>query len=143
MLTEVMSLGSLSRLVRGLKSDDKRAVAVRFQLHPKRLENWMHVLTYVRNVCAHHSRLWNRELAIRPDLKGDRAWLPPVTPRNDRVFYVLLMLRHLLRCCGNGDDWAKASEALLLPVTSNPRWRNAMGFPEDWTNHPRWVSEVE
>ena len=139
MVTEVMSLGSLSRLVRGLKSDDKRAVAGRFQLHPKRLEDWLHVLTYVRNVCAHHSRLWNRELAIRPDVKGGAEWLPPVTPRNDRIFYTLLMLRHLQMCSGNGDEWAMACEALLVPMTSSDRWRIAMGFPEDWTSHPVWA----
>jgi len=139
MVTEVMSLGSLSRLVRGLKPNDKRDVTAGFNLHPKRLEDWLHVLTYVRNVCAHHSRLWNRELAIRPDVKGGAEWLPPVTPRNDRIFYTLLMLRHLQRCSGNGDEWAKACEALLDPVTSIDRWRIAMGFPNEWLSHPVWM----
>ena len=138
MVTEVMSLGSLSRLVRGLKSEDKRAVADNFHLHPKRLEDWLHVLTYVRNVCAHHSRLWNRELAIRPDVKGSDEWLPPTTPRNDRVFYVLLMLRHLLRCSGGGEEWANTCESTLTAVTSIRRWSVAMGFPENWTGHPVW-----
>lgn len=143
MLTEVMSLGSLSRLVQGLKSDEKRAMGTRFELHPKRLQDWLHVLTYVRNVCAHHSRLWNRELAIRPDLKGGKHWLPPLTPRNDRIFYVLLMLRHLLRCCANGNDWTSSCEALIDPMASVPRWRAAMGFPEDWTNRPLWKTEAQ
>ena len=138
MVTEVMSLGSLSRLVKGLQANDKRSVAGTFHLHPKRLEDWLHVLTYVRNVCAHHSRLWNRELAIRPDAKGGAEWLPPLTPRNDRVFYTLLMLRHLQRCSGNGDEWAGACQALLTPITSVDRWRVAMGFPKNWTSHPVW-----
>lgn len=141
MVTEVMSLGSLSRLVKGLKPDDKRAVAGNFSLHPKRLEDWLHVLTYVRNVCTHHSRLWNRELAIRPDVKGGAEWLAPVTPRNDRIFYTLLMLRHLQRCSGNGDEWAAACEALLTPITSIDRWRIAMGFPQNWTLHPVWAGQ--
>ena len=26
------------------------------------LQNWLFCLNYIRNLCAHHSRLWNREL---------------------------------------------------------------------------------
>jgi abortive infection bacteriophage resistance protein len=29
------------------------------------LASWLHTLTFIRNCCAHHSRLWNRELSIR------------------------------------------------------------------------------
>ena len=79
MLTEVMSLGSLSLCYKGLKNDhkagveDKKAISQHFNLHHKRLTDWLHTLTYVRNVCAHHSRLWNRELAIRPDKVKDEV----------------------------------------------------------------------
>ncbi|MDE6380839.1 MAG: Abi family protein, partial [Muribaculaceae bacterium] len=24
------------------------------------MESWLHAIVYVRNICAHHSRLWNR-----------------------------------------------------------------------------------
>lgn len=132
MLTEVMSLGALSFGYSGLINDqkngieDKKAIAQHFNLHHKRLGDWLHTLTYVRNICAHHSRLWNRELAIRPDKIKERAWLPPLTPRNNRIFYILLMLRHLLRATGNGDDWANSINELLAPVTGQnagePQW---------------------
>lgn len=85
-VTEVMSLGKLSFMLKGLKHDDKKDISSHYNLHHKRLVDWMHVITYVRNVCAHHSRLWNRELAIRPDQTKELHWLPPATPRNDRVF---------------------------------------------------------
>lgn len=73
MLTEVMSLGALSFGYQGLINnqrdgiEDKKAIAQHFNFHYKRLGDWLHTLTYVRNICAHHSRLWNRELAIKPD----------------------------------------------------------------------------
>nr|WP_245153128.1 Abi family protein [Xanthomonas oryzae] len=40
------------------------------------LKSWLHALTSIRNICAHHSRLWNRELGIRPELPAapDFAW---------------------------------------------------------------------
>jgi len=138
MLTEVMSLGSLSFLLGGLQHNDKKAIAENFAIHHKQLANWLHILTYIRNVCAHHSRLWNRELAIRPYQIKDPNWLPPITPRNDRIFYILLMLGYLLNASGNGNAWAAVCTELLEPIASVKRWRIAMGMPENWKVHPVW-----
>lgn len=57
MATEVMSMGTLSKLYFGLKNDDKKIVASQLNIHHKQLADWLHVLTYVRNVCSHHGRL--------------------------------------------------------------------------------------
>ncbi len=144
MLTEVMSFGSLSFFYKGLinnqKSgvEDKKVIANHYGFHHKRFGDWLHTLTYVRNICAHHSRLWNRELSIRPDQAREKAWLSPITPRNDRIFYILLMLRYLMRCSGNGDDWAKEVIQVLEPFTEYNQYRIAMGIPENWKEHPIW-----
>lgn len=144
LLTEVMSLGALSFGYNGLHNnqqagvEDKKAIAQHFNLHHKRLGDWLHTLTYIRNICAHHSRLWNRELAIRPDKNKQKEWSAPLTPRNDRIFYILLMLRHLLRATGNGYDWANSVNELLVPIAEEKRWRAAMGLPENWQEHPIW-----
>lgn len=138
MVTEVMSLGTLSRLYHGLKNDDKATVSQKFNAHYKSLGEWLHALTYTRNICAHHGRLWNREMAIRPSMDKNPHWHPPLTPTNSRIFYVLSILRHLLRATGNGDAWAASCAELIHPVIINPLWRVAMGFPEDWENHPIW-----
>ena len=140
MLTELMSLGSLSFWYTGLENRDKRAVSAHFNLHYKRLEKWLHSLTVIRNICAHHSRLWNRQLAVKPDQQPEPEWQPPLTPRNDRIFYVLLMLRQIMRCDGNGDDWAASMDALLEPICANDEWREAMGVPENWKRHPLWLT---
>jgi len=139
MTTEIISFGALSRLYKGLKHEHKRKVADAYSLHHRTLMDWMHVLTYIRNVCAHHNRLWNRELAIRPRLRGlPEKWQPPHTPRNDRIFIILLILNHLLKAGDNGDDWRDAVFNLIEPVTASPRWATAMGFPEQWKEHSLW-----
>lgn len=138
MCTELLSLGALSRLYRGMLNDDKKLVAARFNLHWRRLQDWLHVLTYVRNVCAHHSRLWNRQLAIKPQIMRERDWSSPLLPAQDRLFCVLLMLRYLLRQSDNGSDWHFDCNNLIHALAESPRWRKAMGLPEDWQNHPIW-----
>jgi len=136
--TEVMSLGKLSFMYQGLKNDDKKLVSDHFNLHHKRLANWLHVITYVRNVCAHHSRLWNRELAIRPDQTKDENWLPPTTPRNDRIFYVLLMLHQLLKVLSNSQDWKTQLENLIDTISHVQKAMQMMGFADNWKEHPLW-----
>lgn len=137
-ITEVMSLGSLSFCYQGLKHDDKRVISNKLGLHHMCLRDWLHTLTYIRNVCAHHSRLWNRELAIRPQRPRSAEWNAPVTPRNDRIFYILLMLRHLLKTTNNGDSWCLQCNELLEPIVNDGKWRAAMGVPENWKEHPLW-----
>ena len=138
MVTEVMSLGSLSFGYRGLKNDDKKIISDEFALSHKCLGNWFHTLNYIRNVCSHHGRLWNRELAIRPSTMRARAWNPPVTPRNDRIFYVLLILRYLLRNVYGSKEWKEQCDNLLKPIAEDRKWRTAMGIPGNWMEHPVW-----
>lgn len=138
MMTEVISLGRLSHLYGGLQNDDKKLVAKFFNIHHKRLGDWLHSLTYIRNVCAHHSRLWNRELAIRPSNIKDAAWLPPITPRNDRIFYIFLMIKSLLNPILEGQSWAEDVNILLDDVVNKSQLRVAMGIPESHRCHPIW-----
>ena len=132
MLTEVLSLGSLSQCYKGLLHDDKREISKHFSLPYKCLETWLHALTYIRNICAHHSRLWNRELAIRPQKLRDKKWSSIITLRNDRVFHILWILRFMLKTNCNGDDFAQQCIALLDSVIREERWQYAIGAPDNW-----------
>lgn len=138
MLTELMSLGSLSRAYEGIEHVDKRSISSKLDLNYELLASWFHTLTYIRNICSHHSRLWNRKLVIRPRHIDRNNWDFPVRLRNDRIFYVLLILRYLLQYVHVSDEWKIQMNDLLEPVAQNERWRKAMGMPEDWTNHPIW-----
>jgi abortive infection bacteriophage resistance protein len=139
MMTEVISLGSLSRMFKGMSNTDKQTIAAPLNIQQKRLQDWLHVLTYVRNVCAHHSRLWNRTLAIRPSAMSEPEWNNPLLPRLDRIFCILLILRYMMRQTGNGTTWRDQCNALLQPIAANTVWRNAMGMSLGWQTHPFWV----
>ena len=72
---ETMSLGALSLLYSNLSSSYQSQICSIFGIRANVFANWMHVITYLRNICAHHSRLWNRELSIRPLIPDkDRRW---------------------------------------------------------------------
>ena len=67
------------------------------------------------------------------------VWNPPITPSNDRIFYILLTLRHLLVTTEYGDNWCRDCNALLAPIANNDFLRIAMGMPENWREHPIWT----
>jgi len=141
--TEVMSFGSLSRMFSDMDKIDQRAVAQRYRLQWSILPRWMHHLAYVRNLCAHHSRLWDRIWAIKPKLPAGKAWKPPHLPGNSHLFATLLLLRHLMKqipaIVGFASQWRirVADHLAAPPGTSNPLER--MGLTTNWDEHSVWA----
>jgi abortive infection bacteriophage resistance protein len=75
------------------------------------LANWLRVLNYIRNVCAHHSRLWNRNLAdqIAPSHLRSIPELRHLTDRqvsHFRIYSTLCVVAFLLAQIGQGPQWA-------------------------------------
>lgn len=139
MATEVMSLGSLSKLYQAMKKPQQQKVATSMHVHFGVARSWFQSLSYVRNICAHHSRLWNRELSIHPQVpRGDTNYSSGDYTHHRRVYLVLLMLRQLTNNHHAGDDWARAMVGLLGAWDGEPRWQNAMGMPVDWRKHSFW-----
>ncbi|WP_416208233.1 Abi family protein [Halomonas sp.] len=141
------SLGSLSHRFDGLDQDrDRKTIARRFAVPHHVLASWLHTLTFIRNVCAHHFRLWNRELSIPPSWPKhllSRAPTGKAVPR--RLFTVLAMLTYLT---------TRTARTPAGPVASRScsRMRNIprqpMGFPDDWQQrlaslHPQPSAAVD
>lgn len=60
---ETMDFGRCVRLFHILKRADQTRIAAQFGVDDGPLfESWARAMNYVRNVCAHHSRFWNRSL---------------------------------------------------------------------------------
>ena len=64
MSLEVSSIGLLSKIFQNLKKGpEKNAITLHFGLKDVSiLENWIHCFSTLRNICAHHGRVWNRRL---------------------------------------------------------------------------------
>ncbi|MDR2848477.1 MAG: Abi family protein, partial [Bacteroidales bacterium] len=96
---EISSFGALSRFFSHLKSGkDKREIAGAFGLSDVVFISWLHSFVYIRNVCAHHARLWNRFLSIQPlfPRHTQNVWLTNRQNVNNRMYYVLSMMIYLL-----------------------------------------------
>lgn len=139
-MAEELTFGSISHLYRGLAKDiDRKEIAKRFELPQEVFESWLHTLNFIRNCCAHHSRLWNRELAIQPKIPRGNIWQLPnrlepsqVQPRR-RIYMILLMLAYLMKQVSPDSQWHNKVKALILLHPEIPLF--PMGFPDNWQEH--------
>ena len=65
---EVASFGTLSKMYKNMKNDDKKAISTTFGVDYIYLESWIENLAYVRNICAHYGRLYGSKLTKTPKL---------------------------------------------------------------------------
>jgi abortive infection bacteriophage resistance protein len=140
-LSEVMTFGCISRMYGGMQPQDQRIVANRYQRQVTELVSWVHYLSVVRNVCAHHGRLWDRHWGVRPQLPVGHAWRPPFLDSNERIAATMLILYQMLKTIPATADWSARWQIRLrkliarcpaTPIT--PR----LGLTETWLANPIW-----
>lgn len=134
---ELASFEQLSILFKNLRnSDARKRVANHFGIHENVLSSWLETLANVRNICAHHARLWNRKLPKAPTLL--RNWLthPPAPDHLNRVYVVLALTRHLLRPVNPNTRFSEKLTQLFEEYPNLPK--HYMGFPTDWQTDPSW-----
>ncbi|RLD87693.1 MAG: hypothetical protein DRJ09_09795 [Bacteroidetes bacterium] len=142
---EVFSLGLLSKIYENLRiSEEKKTIARKFGLnHPKVLESWMHSLSVIRNICAHHSRLWNRELPASmkiPKITND-TWLSNTDFPQGKMYLPLSGILYLLNIIIPHNHFNRKLKTLLLQYPEIPL--NQMGFPDDWENEQLWSNKTD
>lgn len=138
---EVWDFGTLSAIFGGMKEDDQDEVSAKYGISNGRVfASWLQSLNYVRNICAHHSRLWNRNIERSPKLPGDNE-LPWVSsfPANGhartRCFLQVTMLSHMVKQLNPNSSWNERMKILLLgfPDLEHVGLNLAgMGAPEEW-----------
>lgn len=134
---KIMSFGLLVTFYRGLNYYEQQDIARSLGIQPPVLNSWLIVLNYIRNVCAHHGRLWNLELSIKPFIpRNDLRWYKPVNVENERVFSALTVLKYLLSYIAPQSQWQHRLEALLSLYPDIPI--KSMGFPDNWEECPIW-----
>jgi abortive infection bacteriophage resistance protein len=140
--TEIMSFGALSHMCNGMYKQDQKMISHQYGLQPVDWVKWLHHLTYVRNLCAHHARLWDRIWAIKPQLPHAQVWHPPHLPGNNRLFATLLILNVLMRRCPTitayADQWRSRVEDLMANPPAVANAAQLMGLTNNWNSHPLW-----
>jgi abortive infection bacteriophage resistance protein len=143
-VSEVMSFGLLSRFYENIRRDrDKKQIANTYSLSIENLKSLLEHCAYIRNLCAHHSRLWNRRFTITVQLpkNSPAAVIPNLHPAENRLIYnTLILLIHMLTIIEPASTWSNRLVTQLLALDAN--FLPHMGFPADWKARPLWKQHL-
>lgn len=138
---EVWDFGTLSTLFNGMREAEQDAIASQYGVTNGRVfATWLRSLNYLRNICAHHSHLWNRNIVDQPKLPAaaELAWVAPFqtnTHSRARCFLLLKIARHLLSVINPRSSWPERLKTHLLafPDLSHVGLNlSGMGAPVGW-----------
>jgi abortive infection bacteriophage resistance protein len=139
---EVWDFGAMSTLFSGMREAEQDVVAIKYGVKNGRIfASWLRSLNYLRNVCAHHSRLWNRNIVEQPKLPpaSEVSWVADFEGNDHakaRCFQLIRMTRHLLGVINPNSSWPERMKAHLLhefPDLSHLGLNlQGMGAPEGW-----------
>jgi abortive infection bacteriophage resistance protein len=142
MAAEIMTFGMHLTMFRGIQTTIKQEIAAEYKISDQVLMSWLRAINGVRNICAHHGRLWNREIGDKPlipRLKKHPVWHVPVEVNNNRMFGILTILKYLISMIAPQSNWPDRFEQLLAEYPEIPLL--SMGFPDNWRDCPIWNDE--
>jgi abortive infection bacteriophage resistance protein len=147
---EIWDFGMLSVFYSGLRHNLRQPIAHSLGVgNPVLLSSWLRTLNFVRNICAHHSRLWNRNLVDRPKTTGQgvppelhHLQQPLAAPLRmlpaERVYGAIAVAQYLLRNLSPDDPFSQDMCDLLSEMPRAFGDGGQMGFPANWQQLPLW-----
>ena len=141
-VTEILEFGQLVTLFSLAPFEQRRRIADKYLARADELESWMRTANYIRNICAHHARLWNRQLVIRPLVKHRRndQTLSAVTHSSGRMYTALVITAFLLRRGNFTAEIQAISDVLDSFPTEIPGVDlTHIGASPSWKQDPIWT----
>lgn len=137
---EVWDFGMLSRLFSGMKWEDQEIIAQKYGAkNGKVFSGWLRGLNFIRNVSAHHSRLWNVNMLERAFIPKELGFLGK--PNNERPFLYFCLMQQMLRIICPNSSWSKRFCDTLkeFPCSNNETFGLPdFGLVEGWENWDLW-----
>lgn len=143
-ILEVASMGTLSKLYKNIKHQlpEKSAIAkeMGLNLHSE-LSSWLEAITYLRNIIAHHSRLWSRNMVKTPIEHINNPigqWLQnPLKPvQYKKPFLIISCMIYLCNFVTPGHHIKTKILELFSNNPTIPIYK--LGYLNNWEKEPLW-----
>lgn len=152
LVIELLTAGELQHLYASLDPKYRKTIAREINLPDQVLQSWLKTYVRVRNICAHHGRLWNRFLGVYPVIPKSRTvrWLNersvfdtsnPRALERKRLYPVLVSLQSILFTISPHSTWALRLHSLLGKYQRIPL--NALGMKANWDSDEFWQEAFE
>lgn len=145
---EVWDFGAVSQLLAMMKVQDHQIIAEKYCLTDWRVfQSWLRSLNYLRNLVAHHSRLWNRNIVDQPRLPAQNTinWCDIFIGKSSLIakpFLLLAIVLHMMKRVAPHSTWDQYLKQHLdsFPLQHSIRKLSLIdsGAPPEWE---AWWSE--
>lgn len=133
--------GAMSRLYGGMKHQDQNEIACKYgALHGGVFAKWLRSLNEIRNIAAHHDRLWNiRIVQQSAPIQADEFWK---RLDNTRPFFYFCIMQQMMKVLCPNSKWADRFDEVLreFPRTANISLV-AFGLPENYREWDLWKNK--
>ena len=140
---EVATFGTLSKMYKNLRHQlsEKSRIANDFGLNRhNELSSWLEAISYLRNIVAHHSRVWSRNMVKRPmEIKKPKGtWLSRPLPEagKKKPYFIITAMLYLCNAIHTGGTYKQKILALIKKNPEIPIFR--LGFLDHWEDEPIW-----
>jgi abortive infection bacteriophage resistance protein len=134
----------LTRFFQVMHETDRESVATTFGLKSgRRMQGWLRATNDLRNVCAHHSRLFKRHFPTTPSFPKDIPALYHLHLLDDkskhRLYPMICVLAFVLDQLPECSSWKLRLVTHFTKLKNNPiTSMHDFGFPEGWESQPLW-----
>lgn len=139
---EILSFSTLSKFYKTIGSDTiKHEIANSLEISSAQLDNWLHAIACLRNLCAHHGRIYNQKL--HPAISYSPTFynsIKPLVLQTDRFFGYIPALIALL------PDSIKRNQFVQDLIKLNHHYFQSidyslLGYPDDWEDYlKQWLT---
>lgn len=139
MSLEISSMGLLSKIFSNLKKEKcKDTITAHFGLKDVDvLINWMYCFSVIRNICAHHGRIWNRRLPkITLPRKTLYAFVDNKQIYNNKTYAYLCCILYVLNIIS--PEHSFKNNLLNLMKICPMMQEKEIGFPKNWQKEKLW-----
>ncbi|MBS0236525.1 MAG: Abi family protein [Proteobacteria bacterium] len=130
MLMETLSMGAISRILSLLVVEERKDIAAFFSIKERHLVSWMRSLTYTRNLCAHHARVWDRVFTLKVESDKRYAVCRDELFHKGKLYSHVVVIAILLSVIAPDNNFETHIKELLYSY--NYEHKVGMGFPEKW-----------
>ncbi len=133
---EAVTYGTLSRFFSALNPTNQRRAAGLFRHPAAVLVSWFRALTTLRNICAHHGRLWNAPLIANQPMAAHAfvAEFPSVDTTYARLVVLSILLDDVET---SASSWRSRVVSLFGRYPMVPEV--LVGCPPGWTTRSIWM----
>ena len=136
-VAESLSMGKWTYALSKMNQKAQKLISDQYKINSLLFVSWISSIAWTRNVCAHHSILWNRFIKRAPKVPQKQLRLcPDFSNSNTSFFATACICQYFLNNISTNSTWGKRLFELFQKYPSIDI--SKMGFPAGWYNDSFW-----